>query len=308
MTSVIFPGQGSQFLGMAKDFFDNFKEAKSTFEEIEDSTNIDLKKIIFGDDPTLLNLTNFTQVSIFACSISIYKTLESNFDFKKIKINNMLGHSLGEYTALAASKCLTISQASTLLKIRGELMNSAIEPNTTSMAALIGMNCEVVDKIIKNNNLDIEIANDNSPGQVVISGTNTNIINSEEIFIKNGIKKFVKLNVSAAFHSKFMKDAQNKLNIEIDKIKFFDPICSIISNYDASLHSSSLKITENLKLQMSNRVRWTESILNVEQNGENKIVEIGPGKVLSGLIKRISMKLDTISINNINDLEKLKLL
>ncbi len=308
MTSVIFPGQGSQFLGMAKDFFDNFKEAKNTFEEIEDSTNINLKKIIFGNDTTLLNLTNFTQISIFACSISIYKTLEANFDFEKIKISNMLGHSLGEYSALAASKCITVNQASTLLKIRGELMNSAIEPNTTSMAALIGMNCEEIEQIIKINNLDIEIANDNSPGQVVISGTNINIINSEDIFIKNGIKKFVKLNVSAAFHSKFMREAQSKLNIEIDKIKFEEPICSIISNYNASSNSSSLKIIENLKLQMSNRVRWTESILKIEQNGENKILEIGPGKVLSGLIKRISKKLDTISINNINDLEKLKLL
>ncbi len=308
MTSVIFPGQGSQFLGMSRDFYDNFKEAKNTFEEIEDTTNISLKKIVFGDDSTLLNLTNFTQVSIFACSISIYKTLEANFDLENMKINNMLGHSLGEYTALAASKCLTVSQASTLLKIRGELMNSAIEPNTTSMAALIGINCIEVEKIINNYNLDLEIANDNSPGQVVISGTNINIIKSEEIFIKKGIKKFVKLNVSAAFHSKFMIEAQNKLNTEIDKIKFVDPICSIISNFDASLNSSSLKITKNLKLQMSNRVRWTESILTLEQIGENKILEIGPGKVLSGLIKRISKKLDTISINNINDLEKLKLL
>tara|TARA_Y100001970_G_C14137629_1_gene805221 strand:+ start:69 stop:995 length:927 start_codon:yes stop_codon:yes gene_type:complete len=308
MTSVIFPGQGSQFLGMSRDFYDNFKEAKNTFEEIEDTTNISLKKIVFGDDSTLLNLTNFTQVSIFACSISIYKTLEANFDLENMNINNMLGHSLGEYTALAASKCLTVSQASTLLKIRGELMNSAIEPNTTSMAALIGINCIEVEKIINNYDLDLEIANDNSPGQVVISGTNINIIKSEEIFIKKGIKKFIKLNVSAAFHSKFMIEAQNKLNIEIDKIKFVDPICSIISNFDASLNSSSLKITKNLKLQMSNRVRWTESILTLEQIGENKILEIGPGKVLSGLIKRISKKLDTISINNINDLEKLKLL
>ena len=308
MTSVIFPGQGSQFLGMSRDFYDNFKEAKNTFEEIEDTTNISLKKIVFGDDSTLLNLTNFTQVSIFACSISIYKTLEANFDLENMNINNMLGHSLGEYTALAASKCLTVSQASTLLKIRGELMNSAIEPNTTSMAALIGINCIEVEKIINNYDLDLEIANDNSPGQVVISGTNINIIKSEEIFIKKGIKKFIKLNVSAAFHSKFMIEAQNKLNIEIDKIKFVDPICSIISNFDASLNSSSLKITKNLKLQMSNRVRWTESILTLEQIGENKILEIGPGKVLSGLIKRISNKLDTISINNINDLEKLKLL
>jgi [acyl-carrier-protein] S-malonyltransferase len=305
MTTVIFPGQGSQFLGMAKDFYDNFAEAKNTFLEIEDSTSLDLKKIVFGNDSTLLNITNFTQVSIFAASIAIYRTLETNFGFNNLKINNMLGHSLGEYSALAASKSLSVTLASSLLKIRGELMNSAIEPNTTSMAALIGLRCEDVEKLIKNKNLNIEIANDNSPGQIVISGSNENIDQSESTFISNGIKKFIKLNVSAAFHSKFMLEAQDKLNLEIDKIKFTDPICQIVSNYDATINRSSNKITEKLKLQMSNKVRWTESILNIEQSGEDKIVEIGPGKVLSGLIKRISNKFDIISINNINDLEKI---
>ena len=178
-------------------------------------------------------------------------------------------------------------------------MNSAIEPNTTNMAALIGLNCEDIISIIKNNNVNVEIANDNSPLQIVISGSNHDIENSEQIFLSNGIKKFVKLNVSAAFHSKFMKEAQNKLNFE-------DPSCAIVSNYDASINNSINKIIENLKLQMSNRVRWTESIKNIEEKGESQIIEIGPGKVLSGLIKRISNKFDIISINNIQDLEQLK--
>mgnify|MGYP003952876749 CR=1 FL=1 len=306
MTSIIFPGQGSQFLGMSKDFYDNFVEAKDTFAEIEDSTNIDLKKIIFDNDDTLLNITNFTQISIFTASISIYRTLERSFGFDKLQINNMLGHSLGEYSALAASKALTILQASTLLKERGELMNSAITPNTTTMAALIGLSCDEIEQIVKNNNINVEIANDNSPAQIVISGLNHEIDNSENIFTSNGIKKFIKLNVSAAFHSKFMIEAQNKLNIEIDKINFVDPICSIVSNYDASINKSINNIIKNLKLQMSNRVRWTESILEIENNGENQIIEIGPSKILSGLIKRITKKFDIISINNIKDLEQLK--
>ena len=306
MTSIIFPGQGSQFLGMAKDFFDNFTIAKDTITEIEDATNMDIKKIIFGNDDNLLNITNFTQVSIFSASISIYRTLEKNFGFENLKINNMLGHSLGEYSALAASKSLTVAQASSLLKTRGELMNSAIVPNTTAMAALIGFNCENIMRIIKNNNVNVEIANDNSPLQIVISGSNNDIDNSEQIFLSNGIKKFVKLNVSAAFHSKFMIEAQNKLSFEIDKINFVDPICPIVSNYDASINISSNNIIENLKLQMSNRVRWTESIIKIEEKGENQIIEIGPGKVLSGLIKRITNKFDIISINNIQDLEQLK--
>ena len=308
MTSIIFPGQGSQFLGMTKDFFDNFKIAQDTITEIEDATNMDLKKIIFGNDDNLLNITNFTQVSIFAASMSIYKTLEKNFDFENLNINNMLGHSLGEYSALAASKSLTVTQASILLKTRGELMNSSVKPNSTSMAALIGMNCEKIEEIIKNNNLDVEIANDNSPGQVVISGADQVVQNSEKVFAFEGIKKFVKLNVSAAFHSKFMIEAQEKLNIEIDRVKFTDPTCSIISNYDASVNSVANNIIKNLKLQMSNRVRWTESILELEKNKENIIIEIGPGKVLSGLIKRISKNFDILSINNVEDLEKIKFL
>ena len=307
MTSVIFPGQGSQFLGMTKDFYDNFIEFKNVFSEIEDSTKLNLKKIIFSDDPNLLNTTNFTQISIFAASIGIYKTLELNYDLTK-NISYMLGHSLGEYSALAASKSLSISQASILLQKRGELMNSAVTPNSTSMAALIGMNCEKIEEIIKKNNLDLEIANDNSPGQVVISGSDDVLQNSEKVFTSEGVKKFVKLNVSAAFHSKFMIEAQEKLNMEIDKVKFIDPICSIISNYNASVNSEAKNIIENLKLQMSNRVRWTESILKLEKNEENIIIEIGPGKVLSGLIKRISKNFDIISINNIEDLEKIKFL
>ena len=306
MTSIIFPGQGSQFLGMTKDFFDNFKIAQDTITEIEDATSISIKKIIFGNADNLLNITNFTQISIFAGSMSIYQTLEKNFGFSNLNINNMLGHSLGEYSALAAAKSLTISQASSLLKIRGELMNSAIEPNTTNMAALIGLNCEDIISIIKNNNVNVEIANDNSPLQIVISGSNHDIENSEQIFLSNGIKKFVKLNVSAAFHSKFMIEAQKKLSFEIDKINFVDPFCAIVSNFDASINKSINKIIENLKLQMSNRVRWTESIKNIEEKGESQIIEIGPGKVLSGLIKRISNKFDIISINNIQDLEQLK--
>ena len=306
MTSIIFPGQGSQFLGMTKDFFDNFKIAQDTITEIEDATSISIKKIIFGNDDNLLNITNFTQISIFAGSMSIYQTLEKNFGFSNLNINNMLGHSLGEYSALAAAKSITISQASSLLKIRGELMNSAIEPNTTNMVALIGLNCEDIISIIKNNNVNVEIANDNSPLQIVISGSNHDIENSEQIFLSNGIKKFVKLNVSAAFHSKFMIEAQKKLSFEIDKINFVDPSCAIVSNFDASINKSINKIIENLKLQMSNRVRWTESIKNIEEKGESQIIEIGPGKTLSGLIKRISNKFDIISINNIQDLEQLK--
>tara|TARA_Y100001970_G_scaffold240702_1_gene303644 strand:- start:13470 stop:14402 length:933 start_codon:yes stop_codon:yes gene_type:complete len=305
MTTFVFPGQGSQYLGMAKDFFDNFDVAKDIFTEIEDTSKINLKKILFGNDVNLLNQTNFTQISIFCTSIIIFKTIDKLFGLDKFNIKCMLGHSLGEYTALTASGSLNIAQTSYLLKLRGELMNTALEPNKSSMAALIGTDSETVEKIIKNNNIDVEIANDNSPIQVVVSGLKNQIDNSQDIFLSNGVKKFVVLNVSAAFHSKLMIEAQEIFKKEINKMNFNNSICPIVSNYDGLVNSEIETIVSNLKSQMANRVRWTESIISLEKLGENKVIEIGPGKVLSGLIKRISNNFDIITVNNINDIEKL---
>ena len=150
MTAVIFPGQGSQYLGMAKDFNDNFDIARSVFTEIEDSCSLNVRDIIFNDSNNLLNQTNYTQISIFAASLAIYKTFESEFLDDKININYMLGHSLGEYSALACSNIVNIADCAKLLKIRGELMNTAVEPNKSGMAALIGLDCSEIENIIKN--------------------------------------------------------------------------------------------------------------------------------------------------------------
>ena len=303
MTAVIFPGQGSQFLGMAKDFNDNFDIARSIFTEIEDSCSLNVRDIIFNDSNNLLNQTNYTQISIFAASLAMYKTFESEFLDDKININYMLGHSLGEYSALACSNIVNIADCAKLLKIRGELMNTAVEPNKSGMAALIGLDCSEIENIIKNQKLNVEIANDNSPMQIVISGLNEFIKEYENIFLSNNVKKFVKLNVSAAFHSKLMHDAQVKLNKYINEVQFNISNISIISNFNGTINNDIKDIIHCLKNQMSNRVRWTESINNLEKAGENKIIEIGPGKILSGLIKRISKSFDIISIENISDLK-----
>ena len=303
MTSFIFPGQGSQIVGMAKDFYDNFDIAKLTFEEIQDYVNINLKEIIFEDKKNQLNLTNFTQLCIFTASIAIYRSFikETNFDVTKIKV--MLGHSLGEYTALACSNKLNLKDCSLVLKKRSELMGNSVKPNLSGMAALIGKNVDDIENIIKENNLNIEIANDNSPIQVVISGDSKNIDKSHEIFLKNNIKRFVKLNVSAAFHSKFMIEAQNELSNFIDKLKFNNNDIKIISNFNAECTENNILIIKSLKKQMANRVRWTESINTLAKLGINQIIEIGPGKVLSGLIKRISNSFDIKNITNISDLK-----
>ena len=302
MTSIVFPGQGSQSSGMVKDFHDNFKIAKLIFEEIEDYTKIDLKKIIFDNSDNRLDLTQFTQISIFAASFTIYKVYCSEKNIDSEAINVMMGHSLGEYTALACSNKINLKDCSLILKKRGELMNNAVAPNKTGMAALIGKDSKTIQNIIDKNNLNIEIANDNSNIQIVISGNINEIKKSEKIFLNNGIKKFVILNVSAAFHSRYMLKAQEKLYSDIENINFKENKIKIISNYDANDHSDNSMIKKNLQNQMANRVNWTQSIKKLENIGEKKIIEIGPNKVLSGLIRRISNNFDITSINNISDI------
>ena len=305
MTAMIFPGQGSQSVGMSKDFYDNFKIARNTFEEIQDYTNLNLKKIIFENQNNSLDITNFTQISIFTASMSIFKTIENEKDLNSLSVNIMLGHSLGEYTSLACSQKINLKETSIILKKRGELMNNAVSINETGMAALIGCDSNTIYEIITKNKIDLEIANDNSPIQVVVSGKNTEIDKSKEIFLNNNVKRFVNLNVSAAFHSKYMNDAQKSLSNEIEKLNFQKNNVKIISNYTADISSDNSIIKEALKNQMANKVRWTQSIKKLEEVRERKIIEIGPSNVLSGLIKRISNTFDIVSINNISDIEKI---
>ncbi len=302
MTAIVFPGQGSQYVGMTKDFNDNFEIAKSTFEEIEDYTQINLRKIIFENIDNKLDLTQFTQICIFASSYAIFQTYvsEKGIDIENTKI--MMGHSLGEYTALACSKKISLKDCCKILKKRGELMNDAVTPNYTGMAALIGKDCNFVSKIIEENKLKLEIANDNSPMQIVISGTKDEITKSKNLFMENNIKKFVELNVSAAFHSNFMLQAQEKLSDEIEKINFIENEIQIISNFDAKNYNKTSFIKRNLQKQMANKVNWTESIIKLEKIGEKNVIEIGPNKILSGLINRISKNFDITSISKISDL------
>ncbi len=303
MTTLVFPGQGSQFLGMSKDFYDNFEVAKSTLNEIQDYVKMDLKSIIFENRDNLLNFTNYTQISIFTASVIIFRTLikETKLDFSKIEF--MLGHSLGEYTALACSNKLSLEECSLVLKKRGQLMHDATSSNKTGMAALIGKDADYVDNIIKKNNIDLQIANDNSPIQVVISGKIDLIKNYRNLFLQNDIKKYVILNVSAAFHSQFMEEAQKILGDEIESLNFSTNHIKIISNYNSSISNDTSTIKKALKNQMANKVQWTQSIRQLENNGQKKIIEVGPGKVLSGLIKRISSNFDIKSINEISDLD-----
>ena len=306
MTVIVFPGQGSQFLEMSKDFYDNFDSARDVFNLVSDTTNIDIKNIIFKNPSNLLNQTQYTQLAIFCASISIFKVIEKEIDLNKLNVNCMLGHSLGEYTALTASGMISIENCALLLKIRGELMQNAYEVNKSGMAAIIGMNSVIAEKLIKKHKLTIEIANDNSPQQIVISGIKSDLLNSEKIFIEEGAKKFILLNVSAAFHSFLMNEAENKMKEFIFNTDFKESPISIISNYSGKISNNREHILENLMKQMSNRVRWVESINSLKEINEKNIIEIGPGKVLSGLIRRIDVIFDIKNIDKISDIEKIK--
>ncbi len=303
MTTFVFPGQGSQYLGMAKDFNDNFEEAKLAFEEIENYSGIDIRKIIFQNEDDKLNLTQYTQICTFATSYVIFKTYSNFYNIAEKDLNIMMGHSLGEYTALACSNKISLKDCSLILTKRGELMNNAIPPKITGMAALIGKDADFIQQIINDNHLELEIANDNSPLQIVISGKIDELIKNKELFLSNNLKKFVLLNVSAAFHSKFMIKAQEDLSKEIEKLEFFENNIQIISNYDGNIYKDIKSIKKNLQYQMANKVNWTKSIKKLEEIGEKQIIEIGPSKVLSGLIKRISKNFDILSINQITDLK-----
>ncbi len=304
MTAIIFPGQGSQYVNMSMDFNENFDVARKVFQEIEDTTQINIRKIITENPFDNLNQTNYTQISIFSASMAVYKSLLSEFGNETIKPKILLGHSLGEYSALVAGNYINITDASILIKKRGELMHSSIEPNVSGMAAIIGKNADFINNVINENNLKNVIANDNSPMQVVVSGLIEDINSSEQVFSEHGIKRYIKLNVSAAFHSDFMNDAQSRLINEIDKINFKNSNLPIISNYDSVINSNKNSIKYALKNQMASRVRWTDSIKKLEETDTTQIIEIGPGKVLSGLIARITKKFDIKSIDKIEDLKK----
>ena len=304
MTNIVFPGQGSQFVGMGRDFYQEFQEVRDIFSLVEDTTEIKIKDIIFNNFNNLIDITQFTQLAIFTTSISIYNVLIKEASKKKLDIKTILGHSLGEYTALVASNVLSLKTCSKLLKLRGELMQNAYKENLSGMCAIIGKNCEDIENIILDNNLSINVANDNSPLQVVVSGTKENLFKAEPIFIDNGVKKYIHLNVSAAFHSPLMIDAEEKMKNQLNLLNFKNPLYDIVSNYSGQKSNDISVIYANLTNQISNKVKWVDSIKCLENEDKNDYIEIGPGKILSGLIKRISKKSKITNINSVDDLNK----
>ncbi len=304
MFSVVFPGQGSQKIGMAKEFFDKFEIVKKIFKNADNILGFPISKIILDGPEDELNLTENTQPAIFLTSYSIFDVAKKEFGINFDKAQYIAGHSLGEYSALCCFGALSFEDTLKILKKRGRSMQEAIPANEGSMLAVLGSKLEVIEDLIKDNAHDCFIANNNSPQQVVVSGLKKNIDLFSEDLNKSKIKN-IKLNVSAPFHCKLMKKATENLKHEITNLNFKEIKNPIISNFSANPSISGLEIKNLLVSQIEGRVKWVESVQFMINKGTKNFIEIGPGKVLSGLIKRIDKKININSINNESDIKKL---
>tara|TARA_B100000029_G_scaffold516355_2_gene629057 strand:- start:3056 stop:3985 length:930 start_codon:yes stop_codon:yes gene_type:complete len=308
MKSIIFPGQGSQYVGMCKNWYDNYIEAKKVFEEADKVLKEPLSDLIFNGPEENLIKTNNAQPAILISSIAILETIKRH---KKIDLYNfcefVAGHSLGEYTALYASGVLDFNSVVKLVKIRGNLMSKSDKSGKGKMAAIIGLKINDVYKMLKDfkNDEICEIANDNSDGQVVISG-NKNAVDSFKLIAKeNGAKLTVDLKVSAPFHCKLMNEAALKMSEEINKVSFNECKIPIITNVNATSSNISSDFKSLLSKQITMTVKWRETILYMEQKGIKRIYEIGPGNVLTGLVKRTTNNIECFSIQNPDDMDNL---
>ena len=306
MFSVVFPGQGSQKIGMAKELFDKFELVKNLFKEADEILNSSISKIIFEGPENQLNLTENTQPAIFLTSYSIYKVAQKEFGLDLKKAQFIAGHSLGEYSALCCYEALDFEETIKILKMRGKSMQEALPPNEGGMLAVLGTGIKIIEDIINNKHNDCFIANDNSPQQIVISGLKKNLDLLIDDLDKSKIKN-IRLNVSAPFHCNLMNSATESMREKINNLNIKEIKIPIISNFTAKPSVSSDEIKKLLILQIEGRVRWLESVDFMINEGTKKFIEIGPGKVLSGLIKRTNKNVRVISINNEIDIKEINL-
>ena len=308
MFSVIFPGQGSQILGMGKEFFDKYDLVKDLFKEADDVLGISLSKIILEGPKEELDLTINTQPAIFLISYSIFQVIKKEFNINLSKANYFAGHSLGEYSALSCAGYLNFSNTIQILRKRGDAMQNAVPRGEGGMVAVLGTTVDVIDKILQENqnNFVSQIANDNSVGQIVLSGKISDLDKLTEVLKSKNIKN-IKLPVSAPFHCKLMSKATEVMKLEIEKINFQDSKNILISNVTADEVLNKDNLKKLLIEQIENRVRWRESVINMINKGVDHFIEIGPGKVLSGLVKRIDKTVKIYTINCDSDIKELKI-
>ncbi len=308
MFSVIFPGQGSQIVGMGKEFYTKFDLVKNLFKEADEVLNLPLSKIILEGPDEKLNLTTNTQPAIYLISFAIFNLVKKEFNIDLDKAKYFAGHSLGEYSALSSAGYLNFSDTIKLLRIRGDAMQNSVPKGKGGMIAVLGTTVETIEKILLENQKSffVEIANDNSLGQIVLSGLIEDLEKLSKVLKKNNIKN-IRLPVSAPFHCKLMNKATEIMKKEIENVNFIDSNNKLISNVTATEILDKEELKKLLVDQIENRVRWRESIINMVNKGVNQFIEIGPGKVLSGLIKRINKDVKINTINDENDIKDLKI-
>ena len=308
MFSLVFPGQGSQAIGMGKDFFEKYDLVKDLFKEADETLGISLSKIILEGPKDELDLTINTQPAIFLISYSIFQVMKKHFNIDLDKAKYFAGHSLGEYSALSAAGYLSFAETIKLLRIRGNAMQNSVPKGQGSMLAVLGSTVEIIENIINQNKDDffVEIANDNSQGQLVLSGKNTDLEKLIRVLKINNIKN-IKLPVSAPFHCELMRNATEIMRKELEKTNFSETRNLLISNVTAAEIKNKDELKKLLIDQIVKRVRWRESVLNMISQDVNQFIEIGPGKVLSGLIKRIDKNVKINTINSENDIKELRI-
>ena len=291
MTAYVFPGQGAQFSGMGSDLFESSNEAKAKFESANDILGFNISEIMFNGTDEDLKQTKVTQPAIFLHSVILASCLGEQF-----KPDMVAGHSLGEISALVASKCLNFEDGLKLVNSRAKAMQKACEANPSTMAAILGLDDHLVEEVCENIEGIVVAANYNCPGQLVISGENQAIEKACEKLSEAGARRALKLPVGGAFHSPLMEPAKMELKDAIDHTNFNTPICPIYQNVDAKAVTDPLLIKENLIAQLTAPVRWTQIMQNmISDAGEIEVVEVGPRKVLQGLFKKVDRSIQTSS-------------
>jgi len=305
MKSLVFPGQGSQYVGMGKDLFDSFSEIKVIFEEVNDALDQNLSRLIFDGPDDELILTENAQPAIMTIGIAIIEILKSR-GFSVDKISNIsAGHSLGEYTSLTALNSLSLTDAAKLLKLRGKAMQNSFPNGKGAMAAILGLNIDEVRETINSSEIKkiCQIANDNAPGQIVISGEISAVNDIINILKEKGVKKAIKLPVSAPFHCDLMNDAKDIMKNELMNIVLNKPIIPIVQNTTVEVTEDIETIKYNLINQVTATVRWRETMEKFKELGVDSIIEVGAGNVLTNLAKRSAPNLQRFTLNSKESLE-----
>lgn len=300
-TAFIFPGQGSQAIGMGKELFDHFKVAKAVFEEADDTLRFSISRLCFEGPDEALKLTENTQPSVLTASIAALRVLHEE---KGIQPELTAGHSLGEYSALVASGALSYAEAVQIVRLRGRFMQEAVPVGEGTMAAILGMEPEDVERICQEASSGdvVSPANFNCPGQIVIAG-HTKAVERAIALVKGRGKKATALQVSAPFHSVLMKPAADRLNEALKDTSIHELKVPVVTNVEAKANSRPERVKPLLVEQVSSPVRWEDSMRRMVEEGVERVLEIGPGKVLSGLMKRID---SNVEIGNIEDIQSLK--